>query len=181
MSKIKITIVSLCSIALPFTTLSADTEKTVIGAVEMPEVQNSDAFKQIKKKLGKWEGKMTQNLTGEVIDVSYEWKLPSGGNTITETIVEDGVEMLTTYSDDDGQLVVKHYCALGTQPVFKVSKASDSVVQLTLDQSRVNLHSEHHSFVTGMKWTTSPSNPATMTFENTVMIDGELTDNIAQI
>ena len=25
------------------------------------------------------------------------------------------------------------------------------------------------------------SNPATMTFENTVMIDGELTDNIAQI
>ena len=91
MSKIKITIVSLFSIALPFTTLSADTEKTVIGAVEMPEVQNSDAFKQIKKKLGKWEGKMTQNLTGEVIDVSYEWKLTSGGNSITETIVEYGV------------------------------------------------------------------------------------------
>ena len=181
MSKIKISIVSLFSIALPFTTLSADTEKTVIGAVEMPDVQNSDAFIQIKKKLGKWEGKMTQNLTGEVIDVSYEWKLTSGGNTITETIVEDGVEMLTTYSDDDGQLVVKHYCALGTQPVFKVSQASDSVVQLTLDKSRVNLHSEHHSFVTGMKWTTNPSNPATMTFENTVLINGELTDNIAQI
>ena len=47
MSKIKITIVSFFFIALPFTILSADTEKIVIGAVEMPEVQNSDAFKQI--------------------------------------------------------------------------------------------------------------------------------------
>ena len=49
---------------------------------------------------------MTQGLTGAVIDVSYEWKLTSGGNTITETLVEDGVEMLTTYSDDNGELVV---------------------------------------------------------------------------
>ena len=87
---------------------------------------------------------MTQNLTGEVIDVSYEWKLTSGGNTITETIVEDGVEMLTTYSDDDGQLVVKHYVRWVLNQVFKVSQASDSVIQLTLDKSRVNLHSEHH-------------------------------------
>ena len=62
MSKIKITMISLFAIALPFTTLTADVEKTVIGGVEMPEVQNSDAFKQIKKKLGKWEGKMTQNF-----------------------------------------------------------------------------------------------------------------------
>ena len=26
--------------------------------------------------------------------------------------------MLTTYSDDDGKLVVRHYCGLGTEPVF---------------------------------------------------------------
>ena len=87
MSKIKITIVSLFFIILPFTTLSADTEKTVIGAVEMPEVQNSDAFKQIKKKLGKWEGTMTQNLTGAVIDVCI-METDLWGNTITKTIVE---------------------------------------------------------------------------------------------
>ena len=147
----------------------------------MPETQNSDAFKQIKKKLGKWEGKMTQNLTGQVIDVSYEWKLTSGGNTIIETIVEDGVEMLSTYSDEDGQLVVKHYCALGTQPVFKATEASGSVIELALDESRVSLHSEHHSFVTGMKWTMDPKDSGKMTFENTAIIDGELTDNSAQL
>ena len=43
----------------------------------MPEVQNSKAFNQVKKKLGKWEGKMTQGLTGAVYDVSYEFKLTS--------------------------------------------------------------------------------------------------------
>ena len=85
-------------------------EPVVIGEVTMPAVESSAAFKQVEKKLGKWEGKMTQGLTGAVIDVSYEWKLTSGGNTITETLVEDGVEMLTTYSDDNGELVVKHYC-----------------------------------------------------------------------
>ena len=42
---------------------------------------------------------------------------------ITERLIEDGVEMLTTYSDDkDGNLVVKHYCALGTQPVLRLIK-----------------------------------------------------------
>ena len=84
-------------------------EPVVIGEMTMPEVENSAAFKQVEKKLGKWEGKMTQGLTGAVIDVSYEWRLTSGGNTITETLVEDGVEMLTTYSDDNG-------CLLYTSP-----------------------------------------------------------------
>ena len=46
---------------------------------------------------------MTQNLTGKVIHVSYEWKLRSGGGSITKTIVEDEVKMLTTYSDDEGE------------------------------------------------------------------------------
>jgi hypothetical protein len=41
-----------------------------------------------------------------VFDVSYEYMLTSGGNSIPKTIVEDGVEMLSTYSDEDGRLVV---------------------------------------------------------------------------
>ena len=97
----------------------------MIGEVTMPAVENSAAFQQVEKKLGKWEGKMTRpDRHGH--DVSYEWRLTSGGNTITETLIEDGVEMLTTYSDDNGELVVKHYCALGTQPVFGVGSVSDT-------------------------------------------------------
>ena len=156
----------------------ASDEPVVIGEITMPAVQGSAAFKQVQKKLGKWEGKMTQGLTGAVIDVSYEWRLTSGGNTITETLVEDGVEMLTTYSDDNGELVVKHYCALGTQPVFSVSSVSDTELALALDESANDLHAEHESFVTSMKWTMQNDNNS-MLFTNTVMLNGELTENSA--
>ena len=156
----------------------ASDEPVVIGEVTMPAVQSSAAFQQVQKKLGKWEGKMTQGLTGAIIDVSYEWRLTSGGNTITETLVEDGVEMLTTYSDDNGELVVKHYCALGTQPVFSVSSVSDTELALALDESANELHAEHESFVTSMKWTMQNDNNS-MLFTNTVMLNGELTENSA--
>ena len=139
----------------------------------------SEVFEQVGEKIGKWEGRMTQDLTGEVFDVSYEYKLTSGGNTITETIVEDGVEMLTTYNDEDGELVVRYYCALGTEPVFKVSQASEDVVTIELDNARSNLHAAHDSFVTGMSWTMTSQD--SMTFENTVMLDGELTENKAEL
>ena len=48
----------------------ASDESVVIGDVEMPELESSDAFKQVKKKLGRWEGQMTQGLTGKVFDVA---------------------------------------------------------------------------------------------------------------
>ncbi len=159
----------------------ASDEPVVIGEVTMPTVENSTAFKQVEKKLGKWEGKMTQGATGAVIDVSYEWRLTSGGNTITETLVEDGVEMLTTYIDDNGELVVKHYCALGTQPVFSVSSVSGTELALALDESANDLHAEHESFVTSMKWTMRDDDNSSMLFTNTIMLDGELTENSAML
>lgn len=159
--------------------MSANESPAVIGGVEMASGEKSAAFEQVRKKLGKWEGTMTQGATGAVFDVSYEFKLTSGGNTITETLIEDGVEMLTTYSDDNGELVVRHYCGLGTEPVFSVSNLSDKAMSIKLDNSKADLHAEHESFVTGMKWTMNSQN--SITFENTVMLDGELTKNKAQI
>ena len=170
--------VSLMAGVLVAASVHAADEPVVIGEVTMPAVESSVAFKQVEKKLGEWEGKMTQGATGAVIDVSYEWRLTSGGNTITETLVEDGVEMLTTYSDDNGELVVKHYCALGTQPVFSVSSVSDTELALALDKSANDLHAEHESFVTSMKWTMQDDD-GSMLFTNTVMLNGELTENSA--
>ena len=159
----------------------ASDESVIIGDVAMPKVESSEAFKQVRKKLGRWEGQMTQALTGKVFDVSYEWKLTSGGNTITERLVEDGVEMLTTYSDKNGELVIKHYCALGTEPIFKVSSVSEETLEIRLDQDASDLHAEHESFVTKMKWKMWESDPDKMLFTNTVMLDGEPTSNSAII
>ena len=171
----------LAALALFMVSLSARAadQPVLIGDVEMPAVDSSAAFRQVEKKLGKWKGTMTQGLTGRVIDVSYEWRVTSGGNTITETLVEDGVEMLTTYSDKNGELVVQHYCALGTEPIFQVSNVSERELSLALDESASGLHPEHDSFVTSMKWTMQGDSSNSMLFTNTVMLDGQLTENSA--
>ena len=176
--KTKMNIISvLISLLFSFSLFADDAVK--IGDVEMASAEKSVAFEQVKKKLGKWEGTMVQGLNGAVINVSYEFALTSGGNTITETLIEDGVQMLTTYSDDDGDLVIRHYCGLGTEPVFAVESLSEDTMVFKLDKSKVDLHSEHESFVTGMKWVMN--NNDSITFQNTVMLDGSPTTNIAEI
>ena len=90
----------------------------------MASGKKSAAFEQVKKKAWKMGRNYVSRTNGAVIDVSYEFGLTSGGNTITETLVEDGVQMLTTYSDDDVELVIRHYCGLGTEPVFEVDQLS---------------------------------------------------------
>ena len=154
-------------------------EPIKIGNVEMADDVKSEAFEKVRKKLGKWKGTMVQGIDGNVIDVSYEFALTSGGNTITETLIEDGVQMLTTYSDDNGQLVVKHYCGLGTEPVFMVDQMSDNVFSIKLDKFKSDLHAEHESFVTNMKWTTNSND--SLTFENIVMLNGKPTRNKAEL
>ena len=149
--------------------LNIFTDETVsIGSVEMANEKKSKAFEQVRKKIGKWEGKMVQGIDGNIIDVSYVFALTSGGNTITETLIEDGVQMLTTYSDDDGDLVIKHYCGLGTEPIFEVQSLSADTMMIKLDKSKVDLHSEHESFVTGMKWVMN--NDDSITFQNLSLI-----------
>ena len=176
--KTKITMISmLLSLLFSLSIIADDTVK--IGDVEMASDKKSAAFEQVKKKLGKWKGTMVQGLNGAVIDVSYEFALTSGGNTITETLLEDGVQMLTTYSDDDGELVIRHYCGLGTEPVFEVDELSTQTMSIKLDRSKADLHAEHESFVTNMKWVMNSNN--SVTFENIVMLDGEPTKNVAQL
>ena len=111
-------------------------QNTTIGDVDMGETRNSEAFNQVKKLLGKWEGKLYQQ-SGAVVDTYSEFRLVSNGNSIVETLIEDGVEMMTTYSDKDGKLVVKHYCALGTEPMFEVE---------SMNENSLNLKSELFSF-----------------------------------
>ena len=175
-TKIK-TISLLITLLFSFSLFADDAVK--IGDVEMASDKKSAAFEQVKKKLGKWQGTMVQGLNGAVIDVSYEFALTSGGNTITETLLEDGVQMLTTYSDDDGELVIIHYCGLGTEPVFQVESLSADTMMIKLDNSKTDLHADHESFVTNMKWIMN--NNDSITFQNTVMLDGSPTTNVAEI
>ena len=78
------------------TTLISNADNTTIGDVDMGEVKNSDAFNQIKKMLGKWEGKLYQD-SGVIVDTSSEFKLVSNGNTIVEKLVEESEPGIQNY------------------------------------------------------------------------------------
>ncbi len=150
--------------------ISSIAQNTSIGDVDMGEVNNSKAFEQIKKMLGKWEGKLYQQ-SGAVVDTSSEFKLVSNGNTIVEKLVEDGVEMMTTYSDKDGELVIKHYCALGTEPMFTVDTLNENSIQLKSDPSP-GYHPKHHNFVESIGWTFTGSDSVKV--DASLNLDGKL-------
>ena len=55
---------------------------------------------------------------------------------------------------------------------------SDIRLALALDESANDLHAEHESFVTSMKWTMQ-GDDGSILFPNTVMLNDELTENSA--
>ena len=93
--------------------------------------QDSKEFSFFKSMEGKWEGVQTRD-TGEVVKTQSEFIILSDGNTVLERLVEDGMPMMTTYSEEEGALVVKHYCSLGTEPEFEAALMGDSKMSLAL-------------------------------------------------
>ena len=153
---------------------SSDSGEETIGDVGMGVIaQQSAGFDVMKKMVGNWEGELTQ-FTGNVINISSEFRMISGGNTISEKLVEDGVEMLTTYTDYDGELIVKHYCALGTEPVFKVQSVTDNSLSIVVDEAESGYNPEKDNYVSSMTWTINDGDPNQMTVGSTVYMDGEL-------
>ena len=93
--------------------------------------QDSSEFSFFKSMEGKWEGVQTRD-TGEVVKTESEFIILSDGNTVLERLVEDGMPMMTTYSEEEGVLVVKHYCSLGTEPEFEAALMGGSKMSLEL-------------------------------------------------
>ena len=140
---------------------SIDAANNKVGDVDLGEVTHSKAFQFIKDNmLGKWEGTLTQH-SGNVIEASYNFKLLSNGN-----------------SDNDGVLVIKHYCALGTEPMFKVAKLSNNSISFESDPSP-GYHKDHHNFVNSISWKLSDKD--TLSMKNSIFLDGKIENNKAQI
>lgn len=156
---------------------STDGAEQTIGDVGLGVIpQQSAGFEVMKKMVGSWEGELTQ-FTGNVINTSSEFRMISGGNTISEKLVEDGVEMLTTYTDHDGELVVKHYCALGTEPVFKVESVTDNSLSIVVDEAKSGYNPDNENYVSSITWTIDENDPNRMTVDGAIYMDGKLESN----
>ena len=146
---------------------------------QMALADHHSAFDQMKQMAGSWEGTLTRS-TGEVVETRSNFRLISDGNTMVETLIEDGVEMLTTYSEQDGTLKVTHYCSLGTEPEFKVASNTAGSVDLQLVADS-GLHAEHHNFVASMNYDLSNIAAGSVVVSNTAMNGGTLESGRAVI
>jgi hypothetical protein len=143
----------------------------LVGISPISSADSSAGFEGMKTMLGEWAGTLNRS-TGEVVETRSTFRLVSGGNTIIETLVEDGVEMITTYSDNDGEMVVRHYCSLGTEPEFKVAKATATELSFTLDET-IGYHEGHHDFVQAISYAMDPKNPNEVIVSSVASVGGE--------
>jgi len=173
--KNKINILGISAILFSSFTLAQNNQ---IGGTDLGEVNQSSAFEIVTRLIGNWEGKLHQP-DGSIVETSTSFRLTSNGNTVVETLVEDGVEMITTYSDKDGELVVKHYCALGTEPMFSVGGMTATSLNLVSDSSPGYMP-EHHNFVESLRYTLDEDSPMKFRVDGKIYLDGELTEQFSE-
>lgn len=138
------------------------------GGGSMPALaEHHSAFDKMEQMVRTWEGKLTR-VTGEGVDTLSEFRLIASGNTMVETLIDDGVEMLTTYTENDGDVVLKHYCSLGTEPEFRVASESEDQVALKLIPNS-GYHAEHHSFVAAMTYNLGAANEGSVVVDSIIL------------
>lgn len=92
----------------------------------MPPYKGSAAFERMKSLVGKWKG---QTPMGEM---TTEFRVISGDSVIEERFAAGTpMEMLSTYHDVNGKLMMTHYCMLRNQPRMKLVKSTAN--SLTFD------------------------------------------------
>lgn len=129
------------------------------------------AFNAMKSLVGTWEGTLTVS-DGTEMPTSSHFRLVSGGNTIVETLMEGDVEMATTYTLEGGRMVTKHYCVLGTEPVFDGALDGEGGLDFTLSTGSPYVDGAD-DFVTSMSVSLPTDADGTMTWNAAVTIGGE--------
>jgi hypothetical protein len=82
-----------------------------------------EAFAQLKKLVGTWEG--AGDDQGKGMKVVY--KLTGAGTTLIETqMAGSPMEMVSMYHMDGPDLIMTHYCAAGNQPTMKYKPGKDA-------------------------------------------------------
>ena len=135
------------------------------------------AFDAIKSLEGTWEGTLVFS-DGREMPTSNEFKVVSGGNTVVETLVEDGVEMATTYTMEGGSLLTKHYCVLGTEPSFVGTLTDGGTIEFTPTAGTPYTVGEDN-FVTGMTFDVSEAASQTLRRTGIISVDGQDVTNEA--
>jgi hypothetical protein len=97
----------------------------------MPKIEGSKEFNRLKTLVGTWEGMSEMGMKGEAQKINILYKLTSNNSAIVETLSPGTPhEMVSVYHDINGKLSMKHYCALGNQPLMELNDSDDSSISL---------------------------------------------------
>ncbi len=110
--------------------VSADPSKD--GEMDyMKPYTGSAELEQMKSLSGTWTG--TGIMHGQENPVTVEYKTTSNGTAVLETSFPGTPhEMVSVYYEEDGKLVMRHYCSLNNQPVMAMKNSSDNSIELDL-------------------------------------------------
>lgn len=97
---------------------------------------------------GEWEG--TASSSNAAARVTY--KVVSGGSAVMEIIEPQGEEnMVTIYHEDNGRLLMTHYCAAGNQPRMTAPAPAADARQIVFKlQDVTNLASASSGHMVGL-------------------------------
>ncbi len=118
----------LSTVALLATLTSCQTSKVKPSAcADMPPYKGSAAFERMKSLAGKWAGSTPMG------PMTVEYRVIAGGSVVEERFAAGTpMEMLSTYHDVDGKLVMTHYCMLRNQPKMRLVKSTPGTLVFDL-------------------------------------------------
>ena len=111
--------------------LNADADEKQEMPDYMKPYTGSAEFEQLKSLAGTWSG--TGLMHGKEEPVSVVYETSAGGSVVIErSFPGTPAEMITIYSEKDGQIVMTHYCMLKNQPELALKNSSDGVLEFDL-------------------------------------------------
>ena len=158
----KFTAVSICLVLVAFSLSFADPSKEH-DMDYMKPYTGSPELEKMKSLSGTWTG--TGMMHGKETPVTYKYKTTAGGSAVIETAFPGTpMEMVSIYYEEDGKLVMKHFCMLKNQPKMALANSTENTIELdyaggtNMNEKDMHMHSAVITFVdeNNMKQTWTP-------------------------
>jgi hypothetical protein len=134
--------VILSAVVLLITLSACQSSKSKPSAcADMPPYKGSAAFERMKSLVGKWSA--DSPMMGRM---NTEFRVIAGGSVVEERFAKDTpMEMLSTYHDVNGRLMMTHYCMLRNQPKMALTKSTaDSLTFDLVPTPGLNVAKDKH-------------------------------------
>ena len=119
---------------------------------DMTPEKGSKELETIKGLEGHWEGTSTDMGAdkGTPGKVTVDYHVTSGGSAVVETLMAGTPhEMVSIYHDENGHLVMTHYCLMHNQPRMSLKTSTPSEISLELAKDGgVDPKSDHMHAIT---------------------------------